>query len=427
METKANHKLVPVPVQRLEVGMFVAELDRPWDETPFRFQGFEILSQAEIDLLRQHCRTVMIDSSFVSSSTTRRPVRDGSNVIGLEGAREAGREELCRALTGQVPQDYPASDGRRRDAPAARAAIVHARAQRAALLDALRRDRRVRAAHCRGVVEPLAQRALVDPDAVIWAAMVDKSTDLAGDRAVATAAWCAVFGRYLGVPAPTLIDMTSGALLLDLGMTRLVETLRDDTASYGKTQTLAMRAHVTLGLDMLDRITDTTDTVRVMLSQHHERHDGTGYPTGQDESGLSPFGLIAGVVDRFDAMVTGNVRTPAVAPSVALGELIQEAESGARASLVAEQFLQAIGRFPSGSIVELNSGAIGVVTAGDPDRRLRPTVEVLTDADKTPKPASMEQRLRALPSDTSNPNAVWIVRGHAPGAFGIDPATLDIQ
>ncbi|MDX1498813.1 MAG: DUF3391 domain-containing protein, partial [Woeseiaceae bacterium] len=49
-----------VPVDRLEVGMYVAQLDRPWLETPFLFQGFYIRDEDEIAELRAHCRHVYV-------------------------------------------------------------------------------------------------------------------------------------------------------------------------------------------------------------------------------------------------------------------------------------------------------------------------------------------------------------------------------
>ena len=56
-----DEKHVAVDVKDLTKGMYVSELDRPWLETPFVFQGFEISNQVEIDILRSHCKLVYID------------------------------------------------------------------------------------------------------------------------------------------------------------------------------------------------------------------------------------------------------------------------------------------------------------------------------------------------------------------------------
>ena len=50
-----------VPVDRLEFGVFIAELDRPWTETPFMYQGFVLSNEKQLEALKKHCKTVFID------------------------------------------------------------------------------------------------------------------------------------------------------------------------------------------------------------------------------------------------------------------------------------------------------------------------------------------------------------------------------
>ena len=46
---------------QLKVGMFVADLDRPWVDTPFLLQGFLIEDEKQIRALRKHCEYVIVD------------------------------------------------------------------------------------------------------------------------------------------------------------------------------------------------------------------------------------------------------------------------------------------------------------------------------------------------------------------------------
>src|SRR2546430_10599069 len=50
-----------VPVAELKMGMYVAELDRPWTETPFVFQGFYLETDEQLETLKQYCKTVFVD------------------------------------------------------------------------------------------------------------------------------------------------------------------------------------------------------------------------------------------------------------------------------------------------------------------------------------------------------------------------------
>ena len=83
-----------------------------------------------------------------------------------------------------------------------------------------------------------------------------------------------------------------------------------------------------------------------------------------------------------------------------------------------EQFIQAIGIFPVGTLVELNTGEVGVVLKEHQSDRLRPELAVILDPDKQPR-----QKLEVidLKKQEGPTRTVWIERGLEPGAFDIDP------
>ncbi|MEO0574952.1 MAG: HD-GYP domain-containing protein, partial [Pseudomonadota bacterium] len=85
-----------------------------------------------------------------------------------------------------------------------------------------------------------------------------------------------------------------------------------------------------------------------------------------------------------------------------------------------EQFVQALGLFPCGSIVELNTGEIAVVAEQDARHRLRPLLLVVTDAQQEFLPTARKLNLAHFSAEAAARNALWIVAGHPPGAFGAD-------
>jgi hypothetical protein len=80
-----------------------------------------------------------------------------------------------------------------------------------------------------------------------------------------------------------------------------------------------------------------------------------------------------------------------------------------------------MGMFPTGSVVEMNTGEIGIVVEQNRIRRLRPKVLLVLDADKQPLREYRSVDLRKCPGDQGARNACWILRGHESGAFGLDP------
>lgn len=406
-----------VNVSRLELGMYVAELDRPWAETPFKYEGFEILTVAEIEMLQTHCKVVYIDPAHVSSSITAR-----ARLLASESTArvvETQRDRLHDLLSDFDPYDYKKqkhNDAVKRTAEA----FNHARAKLIVLLQALSRGRRVEAGHCRGVVEPLVKCILDDPDSVAWMTMINKADPEPNDRNISTAVWAAIFARYLRLAPPIVLDIASGGLLLDVGFSRLSASVREHEGVFEDRMRLAMRSHVKLGNEMLDRMIGITPRVRQMQREHHERIDGSGYPRRLSGDNVTHYGSFAGLVDSYDAMLSKTAYRPALSSAEAMSELNKM--SGLQfPRLHVECFIQAMGTFPDGSIVELNTGEIAIVLSQDHDHRLRPEVLIVRDENKKPMDRPYKLNLGAVSARSGDQNAVWIAQGLTTGSHEVYP------
>jgi hypothetical protein len=91
---------------------------------------------------------------------------------------------------------------------------------------------------------------------------------------------------------------------------------------------------------------------------------------------------------------------------------------------IVEHFIQAVGMFPTGSLLELNTGEVALVTEQNPLRRLRPKLLVLLDAEKEPLRQHKVLNLARCPAKAGQRNARWIVAGFEAGAFGINPIDI---
>src|SRR5262249_16476671 len=114
-----------------------------------------------------------------------------------------------------------------------------------------------------------------------------------------------------------------------------------------------------------------------------ERGDGSGYPKGLKGPEIGLFGSIAGLIDCFDALTAPRPYGQALAPSNALNMLYDWRDTQFDGPLV-EQFIQCIGIFPVGALVELYSGEVGIVIAQNPVMRLLPRVMVVLDSKGAP-------------------------------------------
>src|SRR5690606_13943563 len=161
----------------------------------------------------------------------------------------------------------------------------------------------------------------------------------------------------------------------DVGKARLPRALLEKPGMLTPSEHTIIKEHVRLGLEALRRGGPLPEEVAQGIGQHHERLDGSGYPKGLRGDEIGPWGRMAAIADSFAALISPRPYARASAPQDAMMSLYEWTGSSFDEALV-EQFVQAIGIFPVGSLIELSSGEIAVVMAHNQRRRLEPRVMV---------------------------------------------------
>lgn len=436
---------VAIDVANVTTGMYVSKLDRPWLETPFVFQGFEVREHSEIEMLQQYCSTVYIDvdrgdltPAQVRQLLATRPKAKGTRRDPKPAkSREPGRllrwlkSLLLRlgfyrqaASVGSSGQEgYRIQSTVRGEAGAAREAYLQLAAHQQRMMDRAMVKSEVKTGELRRAVGPAIDSVLRNPNALAWTVFSRKRSSANYNRAVGTAILCLLFGRQLQFAREMLEELAMGGLLLDIGNSRIPKSIAATSGAISDAQRKLLRQHVELGLEILECSRGVPENVFDMLRCHHERYDGSGYPEGLQGSRVPIFGRIAGIVDCYDAMTSDSAYSKPMSAYDAARSL-NDMRGKQFAAEVVEQFLAAIGMFPVGSLVELNDGSVGVVLEQNPTNVLRPKVMLLLDRDRARLKQARILEMRDVPVDATQSNALWIARGHEHGAFGIDPARI---
>lgn len=422
------------------IGMYVSMLDRPWLETPFVFQGFTIRDRMDIELLQSYCSDIQIDvqksgltrlqvKSLLASAT---PTKKQAKRVPSRTMKWRGK--LLRRLRNlllrfgltrqQKAQSEPGEEGYkvtstvRGEAANAYAAYKALSLQYLEVVKFTRESGIIPTQVVNKAVRPFIKSILRNPDAMAWTIFSRRDGGLS--RAVATSAWCVMFGRHLGFDRNALSDLAVGGLLLDIGNIHLPADVLNIDGEMNREQFLTMSKHVEHGLKVLRLSGSVSDNVRDMVQFHHERADGSGYPMGLHGNKIPVYGRIAAIADAYDAMTTKKSYSQSLGAFDA-ARALNDMRGKQFSAEVVEQFLCTVGMFPTASVVELNDGMIGLVLEQNRDNTLRPRVMLLLDRDRKPlkKPKFLE--MRDLPLDATHAAALWIVKGHEHGAFGIDP------
>ena len=415
-------QIIELPVADLKKGLYVSRLDRPWIDSPFLFQGFEIETDEELQQLRNLCQVVFIEVSAEDAETiakarnackpAARPVQQVADPL----------LELSKNLSARLGQ-VPVKDATPLKNELTKAKVVYGEARQAVsqIFDRLRRGGGVDLSMLEGVVQSMVDSVFRNREAMSWLARMKMKDDYLYSHSLAVSVWALAFGRHLGLDKETLKSVGTGAMLLDIGKTQLPDALLIKAGKPSGDEWLKIRQHVDLGLKLVQDDPRVDPRMKTMILTHHERVDGSGYPNGLKGDDIPLVGRIAGIVDSYDAMTSDRQYAKGKSTYDAVRELKKLGGVCFQSELI-ELFIQAVGVFPTGSLVELNSGEVGVVIAQNRFRRLRPEVMIILDGDKNVRAefATIDLQLCEENNQSGNP-ALWITRGLEPGAFGIDP------
>lgn len=391
----------------LQKGMFVSRLDRDWVGTPFPFQGFHVQSDDEVERLGQYCTTVFVD--------VLKGVAPDEPLLTLD--RSPTPVFPPRAAT------YVDSVTLQDEMPKARRAhaILHHLASR--LEDDVRAGRRISAQGVRDAVEPMVDSLLRNADSLFWLISMMRRDDYAYVHAVNCSALAAAFGRHLALPREVLLELATGGFLMDIGMATLPQSLLEKPALVTEEDIALMRGHVDAGLRVLEEAGIEGAWTHAMLAHHHERHDGSGWPGGLAGDAIPLAGRIAGIIDTYDVLISDRPNCRGDSMHGALQAIYRAADKLYQGEVV-EQFLQCLSVYPTGSLVELNSGEVAIVMSQNQARRLQPRVMLLLDPDKRPYRPYRDVDLMALRPRADGAPPTRISAALDRGTYGLDPAEL---
>lgn len=400
----------------LELGMYVSALDRPWLETPFVLQGFRIVTDDDLNTLRRYCQYVYVD---VEKSKQQEYI--------LQRKQRIKRPRLSRQALFPTRRltSYHDVTAWEEEYPRAEIAIRQLSEGVEEIFEQVRNGSAVDVVRVKRSVEPMIDSISRNPDACIWLARLKQQEQYIFQHAVAASVWAVALGRQLGLPRSDLRSLAIGGILFDVGKLRIDPELLHTDRPLSPPELAEVREHVRYGVEMIGETGLMNTDVRDMVAHHHERHNGSGYPRGLSGDAIPVFARIAAIVDCYDAITSHRSYAGATSPSAAIKMLHEAKDTDFQAELV-EDFIQAVGIYPAGTLVELSSGEVAVVVAEYRSRRLRPRVKILLDTRKEPvSGVRMVDLLEETLCADGSPLA--ISASLQPGSYGIDMSSIHLQ
>lgn len=434
--------VVEVAVERLQVGMYVSALDRPWLETPFLLQGFYIEKPEDIQVIGKYCTYVHVDvvkgkRQFDYARIAGVPAQPGrASRAPVQISREASEDAILglrrtaerqRSLEAMFPnrklRHYQDKVGAKEELVVAKRVYQDLNYCMQDLVLHFKGSSEVDVGLVKSAVDPMIDSVVRNPDACMWLARLKNSDSYTYKHSIGASIWAVALGRQIGLPAVDLKTLAIGTMLCDIGKLRLPDELLVKPGRLSKGEFTLVKSHVELGMESIRETEGLSRGVMDIVAYHHERFNGRGYPHKLQGTQIPVLARIAAIADCYDAMTSERAYAAAISPSLAVRKLYEWRDVDFQAELV-EEFIQAIGLYPAGTLVELSSGEVGIVLAESRTRRLRPHLLILLDRHKQPLSRAQNLKLQEVTHDPETGAALDILRSLSPGGFGIDPESV---
>ena len=397
-----------VSVAELKIGMFVAEPDCPWTDLPFALQGFVISKPEQIDVFQCKCRFVNVDRSrsldeqysqpkqtfdrplraqpFVSNGAKDEAVkvRRASHLhINEVDQRKYKRRRFLEFLQRQDGSEYARELSHE-------LAYIEPRFDdfQSALQTTFRSiasEQKIDLVSVTEGIRDMSGSLKRNPDALMWLLQLRRIDQYSFDHAIDVAVYLLLLGNHVGWRGQKLIELGTAGLLQDIGKTQLAPELLNKGEALSDDEQALIRSHVASSLEILYASTHLPNDVLLIVSRHHERWDGSGYPRRLKFEQLGLAAEMAGLVDSFCAMLKDKPYRNALGHQGALEEIYRQRNHKFNPVLL-EQFVQCVGLYPIGTIIELDNGEVGVVIQQNRVQRSRPRILLLLDIHKAHLP-----------------------------------------
>ncbi|GHV52801.1 phosphohydrolase [Synergistales bacterium] len=175
------------------------------------------------------------------------------------------------------------------------------------------------------------------------------------------------------VPADIIDKAVLAGLLFDIGKTRVPPEILNKDGKLTEEEFAKIKEHVWHSISLCKEAGITDKEVLDGIVSHHEKYDGSGYPSGLVGEQIPIIGRILSVADTFDAMTSQRIYKSAVSSKLSFN-FIMSANETAFDPDICQIFIAGMGVYPPGSTVELSNGKIAVVIAITPGNLLQPKV-----------------------------------------------------
>ncbi len=381
------------PVNELVLGMYIVELDKPWLETSFMFQGFELKSEADLQSVKDTCEYVYIDMTKMKkeqgpiierldSSSHNKAIFDYGappKIISVFEKQISNAEKVYES-SGALVIDF---------------------------MDKIAKGGGIDVKLAKQAVAECVNSVLHSPDAILWLTQLKKKDEYTSQHSLNVCVLSIVLGRHINLSEAHLNVVGLCGMMHDMGKMLVPLEILNKPGALDDEEKLIMQSHTSLGYELLKSSEEMHPNAIDVAHSHHERLDGKGYPRNIKHTYLTQYTRIVTIADMYDAMTSDRVYQKGRTHLEAINIMSNLTGHHLDEALVIK-FIESIGVYPPGCLVQMTNGAIAIVVEVNEKMKLRPKIIIILDEEKNPVP---EQVINLSEMVTDIRGAVYTIKG----------------
>ena len=421
-----------VSVHKLEIGMFVTRLDRPWEETDFLLQGFLIETPEDIEALIHQCKYVFIERKHqvIEKAPAHARIERRKQKLGLFARAKKAMAGKNKAST----KSEPSPESQKQNPPknkityinkipveqefkTAKQSYSYAKLTAKNIMDGIRIGRTIDMNECREVVDQVVDSIIRNSNALVWLSKLKNKDDYTAEHSINVCILSVAFARYLGFEDKEIRKIGMCGLLHDVGKAKIPDEILLKEGRFTDEEFELMKAHSKFGRDLLMTMSEI-DLIAIDVAYcHHERPDGSGYPRALERHQIPYYAMIIAITDAYDAITSSRSYDTGRSSMEAL-DIIYKNRGRQFDEDLALEFIKCIGVYPPGSLVEMTNGEVGIIIATNPEVKLRPRLIMVLDENKK---KCREKAVNLLNNPVDANGNIYNISCERPnGKYGVD-------
>jgi len=374
-----------ISVYSLTIGMFVYKLDRPWADSNYPLEGFHIKSADEIRKLKFICRHVFIDETLDLFKQKNKAEKGKKSTKTKKENTEIRVKKIIK-----VPNQKKYANVVPLKKVLKKAIKNHQQLHQTVnyLFTHIHNHNIVKINQIKGVLSTTVTNMIENPDALMWIARTRDNDDYTYNFVLKQTIWALATARQIGMNQADMERLALASILSGIGKSKLPKDILLNEQKLNVKQFSIYKQHINLTVNILKNMKDIHPQIIHIVQNHCEYIDGSGYPKKLKGDDIYLASQIIGLAAFYERSSTPRDLTRAVSPNEALDEINSNKGKKFTTELV-EQFVQAIGIYPTGTLVQLNSGEIAVIVESkdEEQQRLNPNIIILRNTmdEKTKK------------------------------------------